>query len=54
MRHGFGTCTFPDGYKYEGQWRYGKRDGRGIEIFPNGDRYNGVFQDDKPVDFETY
>lgn len=48
-RHGFGVCTFPNGYRYEGEWAGGKKHGRGIEIYPNGHRFSGIFQNDKPV-----
>jgi hypothetical protein len=39
----------PNGYKYDGQWYRGKRHGRGIEIFSDGHRFNGIFQNDKAI-----
>jgi hypothetical protein len=49
-RHGFGVCTFTNGYKYEGTWLAGKKHGHGIEIFPDGRRHSGVFEYDKFID----
>lgn len=48
-RHGYGICSFPNGYKYEGEWFEGKKHGRGIEIFPDGHRYNGIFEYDRAI-----
>ena len=34
-----------DGFEYEGQWtRDGKREGRGIQIWPDGKKYEGQWQ----------
>jgi hypothetical protein len=33
--------------RYEGDYRDGKRDGRGVQTLVNGDRYEGEFRDDK-------
>ncbi|CAI2377776.1 unnamed protein product [Moneuplotes crassus] len=44
---GTGTFVLNSGYRYEGQWRTGKRNGFGIEIYPNGDVYEGDFVDNK-------
>lgn len=33
--------------KYQGEFRNGKRDGRGIFIYKTGDRYEGEFRNDK-------
>lgn len=30
QRHGKGTCTFHDGSTYEGEWRCGRRNGKGV------------------------
>jgi hypothetical protein len=37
--HGTGTITFADGEKYTGDWIEGKRTGRGVFTWPDGDRY---------------
>ena len=41
---------FPDGTRYEGEYRNGKRHGQGILTMPDGTRYEGAFRDGKPVD----
>jgi hypothetical protein len=41
IRHGFGIQVWPDGGKYQGQWRDGVACGRGIFIHVDGDVYNG-------------
>ncbi len=40
-------CTYPDGQRYEGMWKGGKKEGRGSLIFPNGASYEGRFRDDR-------
>ena len=54
LRSGYGVCTYPNGYRYEGEWVKGKKQGRGIEIFHNGDRFNGMFENDKAVEPSTH
>jgi hypothetical protein len=39
--HGFGTLTWPDGRKYEGQFTLDKKEGRGVFSWPNGKQYDG-------------
>lgn len=39
--------TYSNGEKYDGEWRSGKREGKGILLFPNGDKYQGEFRDDQ-------
>lgn len=39
--NGRGTCTFPSGARYEGQFRGGQMHGMGTVYFPNGDLYSG-------------
>ena len=48
QRHGQGTFTSPNGYKYEGEWKDGKPVGQGTEIFPDGSKGIGEFRDSKP------
>ena len=38
--------NYPDGSKYEGDWENGKREGRGVLTFTNGEYYEGGFKDD--------
>ena len=40
--------TYPDGTKYEGEWKNGKRHGHGMWTKPNGLTYVGEWKDDKP------
>ena len=42
----------PDGSVYKGQWdAVGRKHGRGIEIRPDGTKYNGLFRDGLPHGF---
>ena len=45
--HGNGTMTWPDGNKYVGEYKNGKRDGNGTYTAANGDRYVGEYTNDK-------
>ena len=45
--NGKGTLTFPNGYKYEGEFKDGKLHGKGTLTFPNGEKYVGEWKDDK-------
>eukprot|EP01113_Clastostelium_recurvatum_P000076 TRINITY_DN1003_c0_g1_i1.p1 TRINITY_DN1003_c0_g1~~TRINITY_DN1003_c0_g1_i1.p1 ORF type:complete len:441 (-),score=155.83 TRINITY_DN1003_c0_g1_i1:425-1747(-) len=45
--HGIGVCTWPDGRKYQGEFRDGKRGGYGIFTWTNGCRYEGEWDMDK-------
>lgn len=42
----YGAYTSPNGQKYVGEFRDGRRNGRGTIILPNGDRYDGQWKDD--------
>ena len=33
--------TWPDGDRYEGDWKDGKQEGHGVKTYPDGDRYDG-------------
>ena len=37
------VMTFPDGYRYEGEWRDGNRHGTGTASWPDGTEYTGTF-----------
>lgn len=41
--HGKGVMTYGDGSRYEGDFKYGKKSGRGSRFFASGDRYIGEF-----------
>jgi flavin-binding protein dodecin len=43
----WGTYTSPDGAKYVGAWKDGKRDGRGTYTSPDGLKYVGMWKDNK-------
>jgi hypothetical protein len=47
LQNGKGTQEFPDGSKYDGQWRNGKQYGEGTFTHANGDVFKGHFKDDK-------
>jgi hypothetical protein len=41
-RHGFGIQVWPDGAKYEGNWKNDKTDGKGKFWHANGDYFEGI------------
>ena len=45
--NGKGTFTFPDGRKYVGEFREGKKHGQGTFTFPNGRQYIGEYRKGK-------
>ena len=47
LRHGRGVHTCANGDRYEGQWRYDRRDGTGKMTFVRGLKYEGEWKDDK-------
>ncbi len=49
--HTFGEES---GDRYEGEWKDGKRDGRGTYYSANGDRYEGQWKDNKQHGRGTY
>lgn len=54
IRHGFGIQTWPDGAKYEGDWRNDMIQGKGTFVHPNGDLYYGMFYQDRANGKGTY
>jgi len=53
--HGNGTFRYADNSVYTGEFLEGKRSGKGVCIFENGNVVEGYWEDDKPVEmnFET-
>ena len=45
---GQGNYTWPNGKKYEGEWKDGKNDGKGVILYEDGSKMEGVFRDDRP------
>lgn len=45
--NGTGTCIFPDGAKYIGDFKNGKLEGRGIFYFSDGNKYLGHWENQK-------
>merc|ERR1711907_402414 len=41
LKEGEGVFEYPDGGKYQGNWRHDKRHGDGVYWYPNGDIYSG-------------
>jgi len=39
------TRTYPNGDKYEGEWKGGKEHGQGTKTYSNGDKYEGEWND---------
>ena len=44
QRHGRGTCLFPDGSRYTGEWAWGAMHGDGRYELANGDVFVGQMQ----------
>ena len=42
-----GPYTLKNGATYTGQWLEGMRDGYGTQLWPDGSRYEGMWQNDK-------
>eukprot|EP00435_Cladocopium_sp_Y103_P054131 s614_g17.t1 len=51
---GYSYKVFPDGSRYEGQWKDGLKHGKGRFIYPDGDVYDGEWQDGKAHGHGTY
>jgi hypothetical protein len=47
VNNGLATYTYADGGKYSGEFKDGKKDGRGSLLYANGNRYGGEWKDDK-------
>ena len=45
--HGKGTFTWPDGRKYEGDYKDDKKEGVGLFVWADGRKYNGCWKDGK-------
>jgi len=52
--NGQGTYIYPNGEKYEGDWKNGKYHGHGTYSWSNGNKYVGEFKDNKPWNITTY
>lgn len=48
MRHGFGIAYFAENSYYFGRYENGLMTGVGINCLPNGDRFEGMFINNKP------
>ena len=47
MKHGKGIeINYKDKYKYVGEYQLGKKEGKGLIEYFNGDRYKGEFVND--------
>lgn len=53
-RNGLGLMAYPEGAKYEGQWRDSKRSGQGVLTNPYAGRYEGQWKNDKPHGLGTW
>ena len=40
--HGRGTYVFPNGNKYEGEFRNDVKEGYGVLVYVNGEKYEGL------------
>ena len=47
---GFGILHYPDGKRFEGTWREGKKHGKGFYIWPTGAKYHCVYLDGNKKD----
>ena len=51
--HGSGTLKIINGNTYSGEFEYAKRNGKGTQWFPNGDKFIGIWKDEWPI-YGTY
>jgi hypothetical protein len=49
MKPGEEEDTFVEKARYEGDYKDGLRTGRGIMVYPNGDRYEGEWLENKVI-----
>lgn len=54
MKYGVGQMTYPDGSRYEGDWRHDLKHGFGAYYYPNGDIYEGAWFKGKRHGLGTY
>ena len=47
IREGVGSLTYPNGRKYVGEWKDGKRNGQGTQTWLDGRKYVGEYKDGK-------
>ena len=52
--NGQGTITYPNGRKYVGGWKDGKKDGQGTKTWSNGDKYVGEYKNGEYHGLETF
>jgi hypothetical protein len=51
--HGHGTAISADGYRFDGMYRDGEKNGHGVAVWADA-RYEGEWKDGKPNGFGTY
>ena len=49
-----GQATASGDARYEGEFKAGRKHGKGVKTWPNGDRYQGDFVEDRKEGFGTY
>lgn len=54
MRDGYGVQIWPDGARYEGEWRRNKAHGKGKFWHVDGDVFDGEWKDDKANGYGVY
>ena len=54
QRHGFGTCTYENGNRYEGDWVNDQRDGNGTMTYASGGKYVGECRHNKNSGIKGY
>lgn len=54
VQHGKGLQLWPDGKKYEGDFRDGMKHGKGTDTHANGDYYIGEYELDKCHGYGAY
>lgn len=54
MKYGVGQMIYPDGSRYEGDWKNDLKQGFGAYYYPNGDIYEGAWFKGKRHGLGTY
>ena len=53
IKQGFGTYTYRNGIKYEGEYKNNIMSGKGLYIYPTGSKVKVNFQDGNKINYKS-